>query len=115
MAKDFEISTDYDLVVSNGDLALISDGPEVAQNWKIRILWLYGEWYYDRSLGTPWVSEIFRLTTSEIAKRQYIVNCTLGVPGVRAITSLKQSTSGHEGTLNIEIETEYNTREVSVI
>jgi len=112
MAKDLAFTTLHDLDISNGDIQTVSDGAEVAQSWKIRMYWLLGEWYYNLALGMPWFSKIFNLTSTPVAKRQIIMDCTLGTPGVRAITKFEQTTADRVGTLEIEIETEYNTNEV---
>ena len=112
MAKDLELSATQDLIIADGDLSIATDGAEVAQNWRIRILWLLGEWYYNTAIGMPWFSKIFRLTASPIAKRQYIIDCTNSTPGVRVINSIKQTTDAHIGNLEMEIETDYNTNEV---
>jgi hypothetical protein len=115
MSKDLKLDNLHDLEIVNGDLALVSDGAEVAQSWKIRMLWLLGEWYYNVSLGMPWFTRMFKQTATPVAKRQYIIDCTMGTPGVRSITSIEQTVDGSIGTLAMEIETDYNTREVLTV
>lgn len=116
MATDLQLDPNtFDLVLENGDLALISDGAEVAQSWKIRLLWVQGEYLYNPGLGIPWFSEIFRVARSAAAKRAILVDATKAVPGVRQLLKITQETSGHEGSLAFEIDTVYNTKEVAQI
>jgi hypothetical protein len=116
MARDLKLDgAAHDLEITSGDLSMVSDGSEVAQSWKTRMLWLIGEWFYNVSLGMPWFTKMFRLSASPVARRQYIIDCTMGTQGVRAISSMEQTTSEHIGTLAMEIETEYNTREVLTV
>lgn len=109
--KDFKIDTLHDLVIENGDLQFVSDGEEVAQNVKIRLYWILGEWFYNKGVGVPWFSKIFKLDVSPIAKREFITQTILGTPGVRQIKKLEQSVSGRAGALAIQIQTDYSTVE----
>lgn len=112
MAKDFELANDYDLAVESGDLQFVVDGPEVAQNWLMRMYWLYGEWYGNPALGMPWFDKIFKLTSSPVEKLQLITDTTLDTPGVKSIISITEThDSDHKGFLDLRIETEYNSYE----
>lgn len=53
MARDLKLDAFHDLAIEDGDLQYIEDGAEVAQSWKIRVLWIFGEWYGNISIGVP--------------------------------------------------------------
>lgn len=110
--KDFKLDSNHDLAFENHDFQMVENGEEVAQNWRIRMLWLYGEWVFNRALGMPWLNKIFKLSASPIEKRDLIMSATLAIPGVKAIRSIEQTTDeNHKGFLTMTVSTDYNTVE----
>lgn len=53
------LDSNNDLVVKNGRLAVVSDGAEVVQHVRTRILFYLGEWFANTNAGTPWFQQIF--------------------------------------------------------
>lgn len=109
--KDLKLDTNHDLAVESGDLQFVTDGTEVAQNWRVRMYWLLGEWYYNQNLGLPWLQQMFRQSVTPIQKRQLIIDTTLSTPGVVSIREFNESIEDRTGTLAMRIATEYNTLE----
>ncbi len=48
-----------DWTIKNSDLQLISDSNELAQNLKIRLQFIHGEWFLDITAGTAYFEKIF--------------------------------------------------------
>jgi hypothetical protein len=111
MAKDFKLDSAHDLAIEDGDFQFVADGTEVAQSWKIRLLWIQGEWYGNTAIGVPWFSQMFRLMVGPEAKRQIIMDLTRGTPGVKSIKRIDETRDGHTGFLALRIGTDYNTTE----
>lgn len=109
--KDFKLDSAHDLAIENGDLTFVEDNEEIKQNIPLRLYWIQGEWYYNRGLGIPWFSKIFKLNVSPVAKREFIVQAIQSIPGVRSIKKLEQTIEGRAGALAIQVETDYSTVE----
>jgi len=63
--KDLKLTLDnHELQVTNYDLSLVSDLERVAQNIKIRLLFLFGEWFLDTDFGVKYIEEIMVKTPS---------------------------------------------------
>jgi len=111
MSRDLKLDTLHDLAIENGDLQYVADGTETAQSWKIRVLWILGEWYGNLSIGVPWFSKMFKTMIGPEAKRQIIVDLTRATPGVKSIRSMTETREGHIGFLALRVQTDYDTME----
>lgn len=87
MGTDLKLDDNYDLAFVDGDLVLVHDEEEVAQNANIRLLAIKGEWYYDYNLGTPWWEDLFTMETSYEQKSKILRNRIKNTPDVNKITS----------------------------
>lgn len=57
--KDLKLDTNiHELVIENYDLVLIDKLEQVQQNIKIRLLFLYNEWFLDTTKGLPYFDNI---------------------------------------------------------
>lgn len=57
---DLKLNTlTHDLAVEKGDLAIVNRGDEIAQNLKIRLLFIAGEWFLDTTVGVPYFESIW--------------------------------------------------------
>jgi hypothetical protein len=88
MSTDILLSQSQDLVITNGDLALVTEGLEVTQSAKIRILHILGEWVFDYTLGVDWFGVMFSTSTSTIEKKGEIQKALTGTTGLRRLLSL---------------------------
>jgi len=111
MARDLKLDALYDIAIENGDLQYVEDGAEVAQSWKIRVLWIYGEWYGNLSIGVPWFDKMFKILIGPEAKRQIITDLTRATPGVKSLVSITETHEDHTGFLALRISTDYDTME----
>lgn len=85
MSIDLELDTNQDLILTNGDLVLISEGEEVAQSFKIRMLHILGEWVFDYTLGVDWLGTMFSTETNKFQKDAVVREALLETQHVRRI------------------------------
>lgn len=76
-----------DLVIENGDLALVADEPAVRQAINIGLRFYQGEWFLDETAGIPWFERVFIKGANYNEVRQWIRLTILAVPDVRDVTS----------------------------
>lgn len=92
-----------------------SDSPEaVAQAIATRLKLWRGEWFLDRSEGTPYLEEVLgerRTRSPDVAVKQRI----LGTPGVTEIRSFSAvfDESTRALTIHATVETEFGTASIS--
>jgi hypothetical protein len=87
------------------------DQPEgVAQCARTRLGFWYGEWFLDRTDGTPWMTKVLGKYTGAI--RDAVVRArVLGTPGANRIITYSSSftTRSRYWTANIQLDTIYGT------
>ncbi len=59
MSVSRALNSDNDIFVSNGRIAIVTDGQQVVQSVRTRLQFYLGEWFLDLNAGTPWYQEIF--------------------------------------------------------
>ena len=82
MSTDIKLSQAQDIVIENGDIALVTEGLEVVQAAKIKILHIFGEWVFDYTLGVDWFGIMFstdKVITLKKAEIQKALNATVGI------------------------------------
>lgn len=113
MATSFLSDDTNNLVIVNGEFAVISAGGEVAQNVAERLRSYFNDWFLDRDQGVPYFQEIFvkpfDITNSESILKQTI----LQTPGVQALELFSSSFDGttRGWTVTAQFTTIFNTVE----
>lgn len=79
---DLKIDRNHDMVIENGDLVLIKDGPAIGQHIKMRLATWLGETPYNTSAGVPYRTIIFQPNTSREAIIFILTQAVLQTPGV---------------------------------
>lgn len=113
---DIKLNAAHDIVIEGGDLQLVSDGAEVAQSIKIRILTIQGEWEFDFTLGLPWFNELFAPITGIDQKKAILRNAIIETTGVAGITDfvLGLDPIAHVAELTFDADTIYGSQSVRV-
>jgi uncharacterized membrane protein (Fun14 family) len=110
--KDLCLDTiSHDLLISNYDLSLVTDKDYLVQKIKIRLLFIYGEWFLDIEDGLKYY-EIIWVKNPNIALIESAIQATiLDIEGVINITQFSTSFSNanRELTINATINTIYGT------
>lgn len=106
---DLKINSNNDLDVSNGDIQLVSDGLEVVQSAKIRILIIQGEWWLDLLIGVPWFDMMFRTVYSLRQKTDYLRRVILDTIGVRRILKFEfgMNLINRGSLIELNVETDF--------
>jgi len=84
---DLALDTNHDLDLISGDLTLVTDGLEVVQSTKIRILTVKYEYFLNYEMGIPWFDAMFKTVYNHIQKGDIIKKIILDTEGVRKINS----------------------------
>ena len=109
MAIDLKLNENYDLDIVDGDLVLVSGADEVAQSAGIRLLHIQAEWYYDYTLGIPWLDNMFTVATSYEQKTKIIKDTIMGTPGVNQILTFNFGIDPvlHEALIEFTADTDF--------
>jgi hypothetical protein len=86
MATDLKLTANHDLSITGGDIDLATEGTEVAQSVKIRLLFVEGEWVLDYTQGVPWIDVIFSMQYSTAYKEltlRDVINTTDGIRNLK--------------------------------
>jgi len=106
MAVDLKLSAAHDICIENGDLVLVTDGAEVAQSCKIRLLTVEAEWILDFQIGLPWFDRIMKVSTSLAEKEGLIKNVIRDTEGVRSVVSFELGFDFENHAMSVEHETD---------
>lgn len=114
------LDSNNDLIVENGSLRLVSDGAEVVQHVRTRLLFYLGEWFLDLQAGTPYFQEIFT-KPSNLANIESIFKARiLETPEINSLIEFSMDYEGEslrKLTVSFSAETVYgtiNSQEVTV-
>lgn len=55
----YALDQNNDLIISNGNFKTVSEGAEVVQHVRSRLLFYRGEWFLDLTVGVPYFQTIF--------------------------------------------------------
>lgn len=85
MATDLKLNDNWDLGLVDGDLALVTEGDEVAQSAGIRLLFIQAEWFFDYTKGIPWLDNMFTMATSYEQKAKILKDTILGTQNINRV------------------------------
>lgn len=108
--KDLMLNTtSHDLVVYNYDLVLVNGIAQVTQNIKIRLLFLYEEWFLDANKGVPYFEELCTKNPNIAIVDSFIKATISETPDVTEILEYSSDYSPSARTLdiNFKVLTEY--------
>ena len=71
-----------DLVLTNGDLTLVTGSAAIAQNVLQQLQFFLGEWFLDNTQGVGWFQDILVKTPNLDVVNATIQNTILAVPGI---------------------------------
>lgn len=76
-----------DLVLVNGDLALIGSKEGIRQNCLQRLRTYFGEWFLDVTIGVPYYQQILVKNPDQGKIDAVFVNTIINTPGITALTN----------------------------
>lgn len=95
----------------NGSLAVVRNAEAVAQHARKRLMAFHGEWFLDKEVGVPWLSEILGNTYDPTAAESVIKSEILETDGVTEIETFSVSFNRqlrHVKAFGITVNTEYD-------
>lgn len=99
----------HDIVVHDSDVIFIDNAERVAQQIKIHLLTLLGEWFLDVTHGVPYLEYILVKNPNFELIRQILKEHILNVDDVSAVNSIVLDYDARQRRLSVEYEasTEY--------
>lgn len=109
MATDIKLTAGHDLSITSGDIDLATEGTEVAQSVKIRLLFVESEWLLDYTLGVPWIDVIFSLQYDDTYKGLILRGTILDTDGIRYLKDFEFVVDPNNRGANVSFvaETDY--------
>lgn len=83
-----------DLDLSTGDIQIVDGAEAVAQHVRIRLRFLFGEWFLDRRLGVPYFQSILIKNPGTNVVRRILRQVVAETPGVE---ELREFTTTYDG------------------
>ncbi len=96
-----------DLIIRNGSIKLVSDGAEVVQHVRSRLLSYTDEWFLDTKSGTPYFQDILIKPANLPNIESTIKTRILRTPGVKGLVEFLMEYSDRILTISFSAETEY--------
>lgn len=111
--RDLLISaTTGDLVITGGQLELVSDLAAISQSIRTRLRFFLGEWFADESIGVPWFQSILVKAPNLGAIRSTLRNEILATRGVASVTTFDFTFDGATRTLSVRFSAVADTGEL---
>lgn len=101
-----------DLVVTSGQLLLISDGDSIKQAVRARLRTLQGEWFLDTTLGVPYEQQVLVKNPNIPALSAVFRSAIETVDGVDEVTELSLNFDAAERTLEVTFKASTDTGEL---
>lgn len=96
----------HDLLIINGDLKLIDDAERIAQQIKITLKFLLGEWFLDTSKGVPYLEQVLVKNPNMNHIRAIFREKILDVPGVAGLKKMNLTLDRKSRALSVSFEAE---------
>ena len=95
------LNSENDMLIDprTGSFAMVSDGDEVCQHVKTRLLFFLGEWFLDTSVGMPYFQEIFGPAGDLSAIEGRIKSEIINTPGVESLDKFEMKLNSRIRTL----------------
>lgn len=113
------LNANNDIFVENGSFRTVTDGAEVLQHVRSRLLFYRGEWFLNLSSGVPYFESIF-VKPANLANVESILKSTiLNTPGVEKLIAFSMNYDNNARALSVTFtaETVYgeiNNEEVTI-
>lgn len=89
------LDSNNDLLVRNGELALVKDGAETVQSVRSRLLFYLNEWFLDEFAGVPYFQEVFT-KPANLANIESILKAKIvATDGVERLTKFAMDYEGN--------------------
>ena len=94
----------HDIIIKDGDFLLIDNAGRVAQQIKVKLLTLLGEWFLDTTWGVPYLEYILIKQPNKSLIYQILREQILSVDDVKGLNSLDLGYDVKSRTLAVSYE-----------
>ena len=94
----------HDIIIKDGDFLLIDNAERVAQQIKVKLLTLLGEWFLDTTWGVPYLQYILIKQPNKSLIYQILREQILSVDDVKGLNSLDLGYDVKSRTLAVSYE-----------
>lgn len=101
LAIDTEPLGKNDLIVTNGDLTLVTDMAAIKQEIYIRLQFIAGEWFLDTTVGLPYFDNILVKSPNLAAIRTIFMDEILRSAGIKSVLKLDLDFNTKERRLTV--------------
>jgi hypothetical protein len=102
-----------DLVLTRGDLTLVSGVPAIRQAVEFAMRSFRGEWFLDTSAGVPYFQQVLVKGANINALKATFSAAVLAVPGIASVPTMALAYNGTTRTLRIEWSATTDTGEIT--
>lgn len=114
VARDLQLdSLTGDLVVTSGDLVLVSDQDAIAQDLRMALRFFAGEWFADQSAGVPYFDQVLVKNPDTTQLRGVFRDAILARPGVKDLLSLELTLDAALRSLSVAFKVDTDLGELS--
>lgn len=101
------LDSNNDLIIEKGQLKVVSDGAEVVQHVRTRLLFYLEEWFLDLQAGTPYFQQIFTKPVNLANVESILKSRILNTPGVDRLLEFSMDYEGESvRKLNVSFSAE---------
>ncbi len=97
-------ASSHDIIIKDGDFLLIDNAERVAQQIKVKLLTLLGEWFLDTTWGVPYLEYILIKQPNKSLIYQILREQILSVDDVKGLNSLDLGYDVKSRTLAVSYE-----------
>lgn len=88
--KDLLLDRDtHDLVIENGNLQIADEDRQIEQRLKVRLLFIFGEWFLNTASGVPYYESIWKKSPNLPQVDTILKSTILGTPGILELISFE--------------------------
>jgi hypothetical protein len=99
-----DLNDKHDMTLTGTDLTLVSDLDYILQKLSVRLLFFFGEWYLDTSVGVRFYEHILIKNPNIALIDSLLKGVILGTDGILEIVSYKSTFDNAARSLTIETE-----------
>ena len=93
-----------DLLISNGDLVIVTGLTEIQQNVLQNVRTFLGEWFLDNTVGVPYFQQILVKNPDQGKVDALIQNAILSTPGIVQLLSYASSINTQSRSISIQFK-----------
>jgi len=121
MTVSLGLNNNNDIFADQGRIRRVSDGAQISQAVRNRLLMYYGEWFLDTTSGVPYLESVFTRPTDLVVAESIIKSVIVNTPGILSLNEFDMEYNATEDKpvrrlrISFEAESEYGIIENATI